>query len=217
MLLPDGCNQTPERFRGTQIARSPSYLVQVRLPKPNLAIRGGRSGGVRIGIVGRMPPPCETDPTRLAALIVELRRTLRRRSETATKTAGTTNGAGADEHSFAEKEVMRYLASHPGAGTTAIAESLRLRLNTVSGLCSGLVREGLLRRETNPADGRAARFYLSDVSAVHREHKMERRSGRLSRALQRLDPEEQAAIAAAIPALEALVQVLDQPDATPNP
>ncbi len=149
-----------------------------------------------------MPPHARPDPLRLAALIIELRRTLRR---------GVEPGGEPPARTPAEQELMRYVATHPGVGTTAISRALRLRANTVSGLCGGLVRDGLLLRESDPADGRVARFFISDSAAVDRERKMERRSGRLSTALRRLDPDQRAVIAAAVPALEALVEVLDEP------
>lgn len=110
---------------------------------------------------------------------------------------------------------MRYLATHPGEGTSALARALRLRANTVSGVCSALVRDGLLRREADPADGRAVRFYLSEEVAAQRERKMTHRSSRLSSALERLEAGQREQIAAAMPALEDLVDLLDQASAPP--
>lgn len=158
-----------------------------------------------------MPAP---DTRRLADLIVELRRTLRRSAPriSGTEKVGEANaaaGSGRTAHTPTEQEVLRYVASHPGSGTSATAAALRLRANTVSGLCSALVLEGSLVRETDPQDGRAARFFLSPTAAARREGKMEGRSHRLGDALNGLTAEQQHRITEAIPALEALVELLD--------
>lgn len=159
-----------------------------------------------------MEPMPHPDPRRLADLIVELRRTLRRSSRRSPSgedgpPSGTSQGRA---RTPTEQEVLRYVAAHPGSGTSTIAAALRLRANTVSGLCSGLVSEGSLVRETDPVDGRVARFVLSSTAASRREGKMENRSDRLGEALERLDPDQQRRISAAIPALEALVERLDE-------
>src|SRR5699024_8645606 len=125
--------------------------------RPRCRDRGGHSW--------TMPAPSRPDPARLAAIIVEMRRALRRSLRPADQDeAGTGRAAPAPPSppSPLEAEVVRFVAAHPGAGTSAIARALRLRPNTVSGLCSTLVRSGVLRREQDPRDRRAARFQLTD-------------------------------------------------------
>lgn len=163
-----------------------------------------------------MPAP---DPHRLAALIVELRRSLRRSAaapQISDHSAPPQQARSAESPSSqgarltpAETEILRYVAAHPGQGTSAIATGLHLRANTVSGLCSALTRDGYLQRETDPGDRRAARFFLSPAVTARRAVKMEHRSDRLERALGRLGAEDQQRIAAALPALEALADLLD--------
>ena len=189
--------------------------------RPRCALGPGGSG-----TIGVMSAP---DPHRLAALIVELRRSLRRSSgapvvDDATRQSGRPSagpGGGSADGSEetaprltpAEEEILRYVAAHPGRGTSRIATALRLRANTVSGLCSALTRSGLLVRQADPADGRAAQFFLSPGATARRAVKMERRSDRLSRALGQLGAEGQERIAAALPALESLADLLDaEPD-----
>lgn len=154
----------------------------------------------------------DPDPVRLAALIVELRRTLRR-GPAGDGSDGSTSPSSEDRgtrpRTPSEQEILRYIAAHPGQGTSAIARALRLRPNTVSGLCSALVRDDLLVREADPADRRAARFHLTESAARRRGSKMENRSGRLQEALSQLDPGQRARITEAIPAMEALVEALD--------
>ena len=169
-----------------------------------------------------MPAP---DPHRVATLIVELRRSLRRSAgapvadaatpqrgrPSAGPHSGSAHGSGETSPRLtpAEEEILRYVAAHPGRGTSAIATALRLRANTVSGLCSALTRNGFLVREADPADGRAAQFFLSPSATARRAVKMEHRSDRLSRALGQLGAQDQERIAAALPALEALADLLD--------
>lgn len=177
---------------------------------------GSALGPPGSGTIGVMPAP---DPHRLAALIVELRRSLRRSAaapQISADSAAPQEARSAESPAGqagrltpAEAEILRYVAAHPGQGTSGIATALRLRANTVSGLCSVLTRSGLLVRETDPADGRAAQFFLSTDATARRAVKMEHRSDRLERALGRLRAEDQQQIAAALPALEALADLLD--------
>ena len=159
-----------------------------------------------------MPAPSRPDPERLAATIVEMRRALRRSLRPAD---GEEVGPQRTEPdpgpapSPLEAEVVRYVAGHPGAGTSAIARALRLRPNTVSGLCSALVRSGVLRREQDPQDRRAARFQLTDDAAARRHRRMTSRGDRLEAALDELADEDVRAIAAAVPALERLIDALE--------
>lgn len=162
-----------------------------------------------------MLPPHRPDPERLAAIIIEMRRALRRASTPAAQQAeplarSRTDDAGDDSPlSPLETEVVRYVAAHPDAGTSQIARALRLRPNTISGLCSGLVRRGSLRREQDPRDRRAARFRLTDEAAAGRERRMSSRGARLQDALALLDDEDALAIAGALPALERLIDALE--------
>lgn len=159
-----------------------------------------------------MPAPSRPDPERLAATIVEMRRALRRSLRPADAGATGPERATPDpgaEPSPLEAEVVRYVAGHPGAGTSAIARALRLRPNTVSGLCSALVRSGVLRREQDPRDRRAARFQLTDEAAARRHRRMASRGDRLQRALDALGDDDARAIAAALPALERLIDALE--------
>ncbi|HLQ80639.1 MAG TPA: MarR family transcriptional regulator [Brachybacterium sp.] len=159
-----------------------------------------------------MPAPSRPDPERLAAIIVEMRRALRRSLRPADQDEAGTERAEPAPHSPPsplEAEVVRFVAAHPGAGTSAIARALRLRPNTVSGLCSTLVRSGVLRREQDPRDRRAARFQLTDEAAARRHRRMTSQGDRLESVLDELADEDARAIAAALPALERLIDALE--------
>lgn len=153
----------------------------------------------------------EIDAERLAAVVVELRRTLRRANSQGL-TSG--NSAGGDRRgkkvlSDSEQEVMRYVVAHPGVGTRTIAAALRLRANTVSGVCSGLVKAGLLVRQSHPGDARVAQFFPVEEVVKRRQAKMEKRGGRLRDALFDLSSSDRQLIADALPALERLSHQLD--------
>ena len=159
------------------------------------------------------------DIERLAAVIVELRRTMRRAgarvgrgdetgaisSRDAARAPLTTAEPGRQRAlSGSEQEVLRFVASRPGVGTSGIAAALRLRANTVSGVCSRLVRAGHLERRTDPAQ-----FYPTEATLHRRAEKAGRRAGYLAPALDRLPESDRTAIATALPALERLVAELD--------
>lgn len=148
----------------------------------------------------------DIDSERLAAVIVEMRRTLRRVAVPPPEGPR----AGPSPLSGAEQEVMRFLHSHPGSGTSAIAAGLRLRANTVSGVCGQLVRSGYLERTRDPVDGRAARFLPTEAARRRRGMRNERRGETLTRALAHLTGQERQSILDAVPALERLTVALDQ-------
>lgn len=165
-----------------------------------------------------------SDIERLAAVIAELRRTLRRAGAQAERRGqagpATSEGdpqvprspAGPGRRTAltgSELEVLRFVASHPGVGTNGIASALRLRANTVSGVCGQLIRAGHLERRTDPGDGRAAQFYPTEATIHRRAEKTGRRAEHLASALERLPTTDHTAINAALPALERLVAELD--------
>lgn len=156
----------------------------------------------------------------MGALIVELRRALRRANERTQgsptigdpKTVGTATGNHAERrpHTHSEQEVLRYIAAHPGVGTNSIAAALRLSSNTVSSLLSSLVNEGAVRREIDSRDRRKARFLLDEGQEIIRAVKTDRRSASVSLAMQRMDPQARSDLHAALPALAQLVARLDE-------
>lgn len=159
----------------------------------------------------RIAGEADIDVERLAAIVVELRRTLRR-ANSQESGSGKSDEARLREKaalSDAEQEVMRFVVTHPGVGTRSIAAALRLRANTVSGVCSGLVKAGLMVRTPHPDDARVAQFFPVDEVVQKRKMKMAKRGGRLRDALLGLSSADRKLIAHAVPALERLSQQLD--------
>ncbi|HEY7260305.1 MAG TPA: MarR family transcriptional regulator [Trebonia sp.] len=71
-------------------------------------------------------------------------------------------------------------------------------------LISRLEDDGLVRREADPADGRAVQVRISDAGRATLGRRRARRAERLAVVLAQLSPEHRAALAAALPALDAL-------------
>src|SRR5699024_2691397 len=152
------------------------------------------------------------DAERLAAVVVELRRTLRRASLSESAPGGVAEDGLREKKTLSDSEqgVMRYVVAHPGVGTRAIAAGLRLRANTVSGVCSGMVKSGLLVRNAQLDDDRVAQFFPVDEVLQKRKMKLEQRCGLLRDALSGLNSADRELIADALPAIERLSQQLDE-------
>ncbi|MEV4535317.1 MarR family winged helix-turn-helix transcriptional regulator [Asanoa sp. NPDC049518] len=105
----------------------------------------------------------------------------------------------------AQRELLFVVANQPGIGIAAAASALDLAGNSVSTLVNQLVEAGLLHREPDPADRRAARLTLTDKARERIAAWRAARAALIGQALDRAAPEDQAAIAAALPALRRLL------------
>jgi DNA-binding MarR family transcriptional regulator len=142
-------------------------------------------------------------PDELAELLVGIQRLLRRRLR---------RGLDRPRLRGAQVELLRLVAARPGLRVSEAAEELFLAGNSVSTLVNQLSRDGLLRREPDPTDGRAALLYASP-EALSRMRDWDRRRRRLVREqLAALGAEDREAIAAALPALRRLAANLRQED-----
>jgi DNA-binding MarR family transcriptional regulator len=110
----------------------------------------------------------------------------------------------------AQVEVLRVVADHPGIGVAAAARELHLAANSVSTLVNQLVDAGLLRREADPADRRAARLAITDAARERMASLRRARTGLVAEALTGLSEEDKAAIDQALPALEKLMGILKE-------
>ncbi|WP_285480297.1 MarR family winged helix-turn-helix transcriptional regulator [Amycolatopsis sp. NBRC 101858] len=110
----------------------------------------------------------------------------------------------------AQVEVLRVVADHPGIGVAAAARELHLAANSVSTLVNQLVDAGLLRREADPADRRAARLEITDAARERMASLRRARTGLVAEALTGLSEEDTAAIEQALPALEKLMGILKE-------
>lgn len=63
-----------------------------------------------------------------------------------------------------EALVLRHVDRHPGISSSQIAANLQLRTSNASTVLRSLGEKGMLRRENDPMDGRAAHFVLTDLA-----------------------------------------------------
>jgi DNA-binding MarR family transcriptional regulator len=74
-------------------------------------------------------------------------------------------------------------------------------------LIGRLQESGLVSRDTDPADGRVVQVRLTDEGRTMLARRRAVRAERLAEILARLSPEEQTALGAALPAMDALANV----------
>jgi len=110
----------------------------------------------------------------------------------------------------AQVELLRVVADRPGIGVAAAARELHLANNSVSTLVNQLADSGLLRREADPVDRRAARLEITAAAADRMAAWRRARTGLVADALAELSEEDTEAIAQALPALEKLVGILKE-------
>ena len=153
------------------------------------------------------PPPAE--PAQLAdqlmTVLAGLRRVTRRRLR-ATRS---------DPLRGAQLEVLRGVEDQPGIGVAALARVLHLAGNSVSTLVNQLTAAGLLRREPDPVDRRAVRLHLAPAARQRLSEWRRARVELVGQAVHRLPAADRDRIAAALPALRALLADLQPTDPEP--
>lgn len=88
----------------------------------------------------------------------------------------------------------------------ALAAAEQVRPPTMTRIVAALERDGLVRRETDPADGRAVRVRATPRGDRLLAEGRARRVGTLARALERLTAKETAALHVAVAALERMLR-----------
>jgi DNA-binding MarR family transcriptional regulator len=90
---------------------------------------------------------------------------------------------------------------------TALAVREGVTQPAMTQLIGRLQESGLVSRDTDPADGRVVQVRLTDEGRTMLARRRAVRAERLAEILARLSPEEQTAIGAALPAMDALANV----------
>jgi DNA-binding MarR family transcriptional regulator len=108
----------------------------------------------------------------------------------------------------AHLELLRLVGTEPGVSVAEAAVRLGLAPNTVSTLVGALTEQGLLLRTPSAEDRRVAQLTLTAAAQAHLEAWRERRSAVLVAALGQLSAGERDAVAAAMPALRRLAELL---------
>lgn len=173
--------------------------------------RGGFAPG-HADPAGTDPAPAGDVEGRLAAVISPLRRTL--------LTAARERG-GLPDIPDAQIEVVRALLAPPGDGAgrgadprpagrgpAELAQALHLSRPTISNLLGAMEADGLVERRRADGDGRRV-VVVASARATELFHRFDEAAADiLQEALKLLDPADRAAVAAAVPALEALTDAL---------
>lgn len=108
----------------------------------------------------------------------------------------------------AQVEVLRTVEMRPGIGVAAAARALHMAGNSVSTLVNQLVNAGLLERQVDPEDRRAARLELTETAKARLANWRRARTELVARALDRLSEEDVRTLEAAVPALDRLLEAL---------
>jgi DNA-binding MarR family transcriptional regulator len=101
----------------------------------------------------------------------------------------------------AQSELLRLAAARPGLTVAEAAEELRVAPNTISTLVGRLTEAGLMNRDKSAHDGRTALLTATDKAQQRLAEFRDLRAELAGEALARLSPQDQRALASAVPAL----------------
>jgi DNA-binding MarR family transcriptional regulator len=114
----------------------------------------------------------------------------------------------------AQAEVLLLVRTSPGIRVSAAAGELRLAANSVSTLVRQLTGLGLMTREPDPRDARAALLHVTPAGAERLHGWEERRAGLYRAQWARLAAADRSALEAALPALRRLAANLHEESRT---
>src|SRR5215467_13542748 len=142
----------------------------------------------------------------LAEGIARLRRALRRGARVADP--GNTLAV-------AQLELLAALAEHPGSRPGQLARRLNMRANTVTTIVNALSARGMLDRTAADDDRRAVELTVTEAGQQAVLSWQATNAAVLHLALSTLPTAQRRALAAAVPALDALARAIDQLADTP--
>jgi DNA-binding MarR family transcriptional regulator len=108
----------------------------------------------------------------------------------------------------AHVELLRLVMDSPGLRVSDAAKELCLAGNSVSTLVNQLATQGLLHRQVDPADRRAALLFATDEAVERIGAWRARRAALIEAVVADLSASDQAALAAALPALRGVANGL---------
>ncbi len=132
--------------------------------------------------------------------VVALRRLVRRRLRSV---------LGGPPLRGAHVELLQVIEKQPGIGITPAARVLQLAANTVSMLAEQLIGLGMVVRQTDPDDRRAARLWLTEAATQRLAAGRQARAELVADGLAGLPVADREALAGALPALRALLVALE--------
>jgi DNA-binding MarR family transcriptional regulator len=168
----------------------------------------GAGGAARPTVSADAPGPRDTStrPDGLAGAIARLRRALRRGARVADP--GNTLAV-------AQLELLGAVAGHPGSRPGQVARLLNMRPNTVTTIVNALSAQGMLRRTTADDDRRAVELTVTEAGQQAVLAWQATNAAVLNLALSSLPARQRRALAAAVPALQALAREVDRLADTP--
>ncbi|GAA0809434.1 MarR family winged helix-turn-helix transcriptional regulator [Spirilliplanes yamanashiensis] len=120
----------------------------------------------------------------------------------------TVRATGRPELPAAQNELLKLVERRPGIGVTAAAEQLGIAPNTASTLVGEAVAAGLVTRERDTGDRRTVRLLLTDEARRRLERYRDLRRTLVAVGLGELPPEARRELAAAVPHLRRLAELL---------
>jgi DNA-binding MarR family transcriptional regulator len=142
-------------------------------------------------------PP--TDAKALTETVTQLRRVLR---------ASVRADIAWESLPMAQVELLQTLSESSPARVNDLAERLRLAQSTVSGLIGQMLASGLVTRDVDPVDRRAAVVTVSPAGLARLDDWQQAHVRRIDRALGDLSTGDRQAISSALPALKRLTETL---------
>jgi len=137
----------------------------------------------------------------LAEGIARLRRALRR---------GARAADPGNTLAVAQLELLSAVVEHPGARPGQLARQLNMRPNTVTTIVNALSARGMLERVTAADDKRAVELTVTRAGREAVLSWQATNAAVLHLALSTLPARQRRALAAAVPALDALARAIDQ-------
>jgi DNA-binding MarR family transcriptional regulator len=146
-------------------------------------------------------------PDGLAEAIARLRRALRRGARVADP---------ANTLAVAQLELLTALAEQPSARPGQLARRLNMRPNTVTTIVNALATQGMLNRVAAEDDRRAVELTVTEAGQQAVLAWQATNAAVLNLALSALPAQQRRALAAAVPALQALAGEIDRLADTPQ-
>ncbi|WP_406447783.1 MarR family transcriptional regulator [Streptomyces sp. NBC_00876] len=144
-------------------------------------------------------------PAELGALLAAVNRLVRR---------SLRGGLTGPPMPTAQAELLRLVRANPGIRVSEAAGELRLADNSVSTLVRQLAGLGLMVRERDPQDARAASLSVTPRATERLRDWDDRRAAVYREQWRRLSARDRTALAAAVPALRRLAALLHEESRT---
>ncbi|WP_309299647.1 MarR family transcriptional regulator [Paenibacillus tyrfis] len=108
--------------------------------------------------------------------------------------------------SFTTLSVLHTLSLRSPMRLSELIATEQVTQSAITQLVTRLERDGLVERRPDPSDGRAVLIHITPQGASVIDSRRSERIMRIAKLIERLSPEERAAIASALPALTRLAE-----------